>query len=83
MTYTNLYYKILLSNYLEDFTMEKDYQKHYETYRKLPKILGIVIAILYFIWSIVDVSVFQSSRRWTTYYGIMYIPNAFLAMLIW
>lgn len=55
------------------------YEKMYGFYKKLPKILAIVIAVLFFIWSIVDVSVFVNG----SYYGVMLLPSPLLGMLIW
>lgn len=70
-----------------------DYKGLYKIYKKLPTILSIVIAILMFVWSIVDVSVFQdvetSGSYWlddytkTTYYGVMHIKSAFAAVMLW
>ena len=73
---------------LTEKVLNPDYQKLYGIYKKLPGILAIIIMSLVFIWSIVDVSVFveESYSRYsgsTTYYGVMYLESAFLAMFIW
>lgn len=73
---------------MENFTKKAfnpDYQKLYGIYKKLPSILAIVIMSLVFVWSIVDVSVFQYKPRYSSgyRYGVMELESAFLAMLIW
>lgn len=51
----------------------------FKFYVNLPKVLAIISAVLVFIWSIVDVAVFN----YRGYYGVMHLPSAFLAMFIW
>ena len=68
---------------LAEKVINPDYQKLYGIYKKLPGILAIIIMSLVFIWSIVDVSVFVESYYRKTYYGVMYLESAFLAMFIW
>jgi hypothetical protein len=62
-----------------------DYKKTYNNvFRKLPKILAITIAVLVFIWSIVDVSVFSSvSRYYGSHYGVLGLGSWPLALIIW
>lgn len=60
-----------------------DYNKFYKIYKKLPNILAIIIAVLVFIWSIVDVAVFSREGYHDTYYGVMHLPSRFLALFIW
>lgn len=64
-----------------------DYNKFYKIYKKLPKILAIIIAALIFIWSIVDVAVFSYGGGryydYVTYYGVMRLKSCFLVLLIW
>jgi len=59
--------------------IDSGYKTFYNYYKKLPKYLAILLSTLIFIWSIVDVSVFQSGY----YYGVMMLESAFVAMLIW
>lgn len=75
----------------------EEYQPIFDIYQKLPEILTIIHFILCFIWSILDVSIYQDSITKSvnssyyghdyvriTYYGVMHIKNSwFLAMLIW
>lgn len=67
--------------------INQDYKALYKTYKKMPAIVSIVIAVLMFVWSIVDVSVFQYATgryyAYTTYYGVMRIKSAFAALVIW
>ena len=64
----------------------------YLLYKKLPVILAISIAILTLIWSIIDIIIFQETSAGYsylgyyydyTYYGIMGLDSAFLALVIW
>lgn len=57
---------------------DPNYTKFYRIFKKLPKILAIIIAALVFIWSIVDVSIFNGY-----YYGVMQLKSCFLVLLIW
>ena len=60
-----------------------DYQKLYNSYRKLPSICSLILGILVFAWSIVDVSVFGYHSRYSDYYGIMELRSAVLVLVIW
>ena len=66
---------------------ETNYHRLYDLYKKIPKIIAIVLAILVFIWSIVDVSVFSDSysgRYYSyAYYGVMRLDSPVLAVFIW
>jgi hypothetical protein len=63
----------------------------YAIYKKLPEITAIVLAVLYFVWAIVDPIVFGDHEEWYkpngTYhepeYGIFAFPSWFLAFLVW
>lgn len=57
-------------------------EKWFKFYEKLPMILFCVLATLCFIWSIIDVSVFQYGY-YSTSYGVMRLDSAFVALLIW
>ena len=63
-------------------------ENYFQLYARLPKILTIVLAALYFIWSIVDPAVFQTEvevgwRNYETVYGVMQLSSFGLAMIIW
>lgn len=64
-----------------------DYNKFYKIYKKLPKILAVVVALLMWIWSIIDVTcfIYQSNSYYSTviYYGVMRFTSRFPALLIW
>lgn len=64
-----------------------DYNKFYKIYKKLPKILAVVVALLMWVWSIIDVTVFNyysgSYYHTVTYYGVMRLGSRFLALIIW
>jgi hypothetical protein len=67
--------------------MNPDYERFYTLYKKMPGILAYTTIIMTVIWSIVDVSIFQTSygsyfNRYTCY-GIMELESALLAMLVW
>ncbi len=69
-----------------DKLLNPDYKKYYGLYKKLPGILAIAIAVLFFIWSIVDLAAFSYvSHSWLygSKYGIMGLPSWFLVLLIW
>ncbi len=66
------------SGFFKQFMKDPDYTKFYRIFKKLPKILAIIIAALVFIWSIVDVSIFNGY-----YYGVMQLKSCFLVLLIW
>ena len=57
-------------------------EKYFSFFTKLPKILTIALAVIFFIWSIVDPAVFQSSYL-SSNYGIMQLNTFFGAMIIW
>lgn len=66
--------------------LNPDYKKFYNLYKKLPGILAIVIAALFFIWSIVDLAAFSYvSDYYPQYnsYGIMDLDSGLLVLLIW
>ena len=68
-------------------------EKWFNFYKKLPTILFISIVVLFFIWGIVDPSVFGYHYRGYSYYGysnysideygIMRLSSGFLCWLIW
>lgn len=66
------------SGFFKQLMKDPDYTKFYRIFKKLPKILAIIIAALVFIWSIVDVSIFNGY-----YYGVMQLKSCFLVLLIW
>ena len=66
-----------------NFIINPDYKKFYSIYKKLPGIVSIILAVLVFAWSIVDVSVFSYSGYYSSYYGVMQIESLFLALIIW
>ncbi len=57
-------------------------EKWFKFYEKLPMFLLCVLATLCFIWSIIDVSVFQYGY-YSKSYGVMRLDSAFVALLIW
>ena len=62
----------------------EDANKWYGFWTKLPKIVFWVTVILFFIWGIVDPSVFVwGSRYYGRYYGVMQIDTWFGAFIIW
>jgi hypothetical protein len=63
----------------------KDHEKWFDFFVKLPKILTIVTAVLMFVWSIVDPSVFYYDGGWgeSSSYGVMQCQTFFGAMIIW
>ena len=69
--------------------LNPDYKKFYGLYKKLPGILAIIIAALFFIWSIVDLSVFSDDGGFyggyfhSPSYGIMELESPILVLLIW
>ncbi len=64
--------------YIEDAT------KYYRTWLKLPFILFWFIFSLYFIWGIVDPSIFRFVLDGdSVYYGILMQPTGFTCWLIW
>lgn len=66
--------------------LNPDYKKFYGIYKKLPGILAIIIAALFFIWSIVDLAAFSYvSDYYPEYnsYGVMNLDSGFLVLLIW
>lgn len=66
------------SGFFKKLMKDPNYDKFYRIFKKLPKILAIIIAALVFIWSIVDVSIFNGY-----YYGVMQLKSCFLVLLIW
>ena len=61
-----------------------DYQNFYNYYRKLPTICSILLGILVFVWSIVDVSLFSyTSRYYGSSYGIMGLDSVAIVLFIW
>lgn len=66
------------NGFFKKFMKDPNYDKFYRIFKKLPKILAIIIAALVFIWSIVDVSIFNGY-----YYGVMQLKSCFLVLLIW
>ena len=72
-----------------DNLLNPDYKKFYGIYKKLPGILAIIIAALFFIWSIVDLSVFSDDGGFyggyfhSPSYGIMELESPILVLLIW
>lgn len=71
-----------------DKIINPNYKKFYGIYKKLPGILAITIAVLYFIWSIIDVAVFsyEYTDRFGNVegeYGVMGLHSWFFALLIW
>ncbi|MBE5756295.1 MAG: hypothetical protein E7342_00675 [Clostridiales bacterium] len=71
-----------------DEKVVKENEKWFNFYKIFPKIIFIAIIALFVIWSIIDVATFQYSSGYlygptTNYFGIMMIPSAFLALLIW
>ena len=70
-------------------------EKWFNFYVKLPKIVAMITAVLFFIWGIVDAVAFkQPIYTYYTYpyyrteivgysYGVMCLPNAFLSLLVW
>jgi len=65
---------------LTDEEIVKSNEKWFKFFVHLPKIVAISLAVLFFIWSIVDPAVFD---WYGDYYGIMYIGSFFGAMVIW
>ncbi len=67
----------------ELFTTDEKKQNAYFTfYVKLPGILAFVLFALFFLWGIIDPSVFQYGR-YETHYGVMGVESAFLCWFIW
>jgi hypothetical protein len=60
-----------------------NYKKFYASYKQLPGISAITMAVLVLAWSIVDVSVFSGGGWSHNYYGVMQLPSVFLALIIW
>ncbi len=58
-------------------------QKYFQFYKKLPAIFTGIIIVWYFIWGIIDPSVFQESYSYTTLYGVMRLESGFLCWFIW
>lgn len=64
-------------------------EKWFNFYKKLPMILFISIVVIFFIWGIIDPSVFgyhySSKYSWDTIdkYGVMMLPSGFLCWFIW
>lgn len=71
------------SGFFKQLMKDPDYTKFYRIFKKLPKILAIIIAALVFIWSIVDVAVFSHDGYYNTYYGVMRLGSCLLVLLIW
>lgn len=72
------------SGFFKKLMKDPNYDKFYRIFKKIPKILAIVVAALVFIWSIVDVAVFSySGYYYQPYYGVMHLPSWFLALFIW
>lgn len=71
------------SGFFKQLMKDPDYTKFYRIFKKLPKILAIIIAALVFIWSIVDVAVFSHEGYHNTYYGVMRLESCLLVLLIW
>ena len=67
------------------FSLRKDidYDFFYEEYRKLPVYIAIINALVFFVWSIIDICVFKVKSYDSVKYGIMGIDNAFIALLVW
>lgn len=67
--------------------INQDYKDLYKTYKKMPVIASVIVAVLMFVWSIVDVSAFQYTTgryyAYETYYGVMRIKSAFAVLVIW
>ena len=63
--------------------LNPNYKKFYSLYRKLPGIASITLAVLVFVWSIVDLAVFSYNGRYGSYYGVMALDSAILALIIW
>lgn len=61
----------------------EDANKWYGFWTKLPKIVFWVTVILFFIWGIVDPSVFVYGRYYDRYYGVMQLETWFGAFMIW
>lgn len=62
----------------------EDANKWYGFWQKLPKIVFWATVILFFIWGIVDPSVFVwGSRSYGRHYGVMYLETWFGAFMIW
>lgn len=74
-------------DFFEKLTREPNYKIFYKIYKKLPKILAVVVALLMWIWSIIDVTcfIYQSNSYYSTviYYGVMRFTSRFPALLIW
>lgn len=75
------------NDFFEKLTREPNYKIFYKIYKKLPKILAVVVALLMWIWSIIDVTcfIYQSDSYYSTviYYGVMRFTSRFPALLIW
>lgn len=71
------------SGFFKQLMKDPDYTKFYRIFKKLLKILAIIIAALVFIWSIVDVAVFSHEGYYDTYYGVMRLESCLLVLLIW
>ena len=56
-----------------------DYKKFYKFYKKLPQILAIICAVLFFAWSILDVFVISYPFG----YGMFDQTYALVALIIW
>lgn len=69
------------------------YERMYGVYKKFPQILAIIIAVLFLIWSIIDVEVFSDNGFDYTYgdthiwsegsYGLMKLSSKLLVLIIW
>ena len=74
--------------------MNPNYLKSYNLYKKMPAFLTIAVAILSFVWSIINVTLLKVEvdyyyDRWeevgvyTYEYGILGLESAFPTLLIW
>lgn len=70
--------------FLGNETIEKR-EKWFNFYKKLPTILFISILVIFFIWGIIDPSVFgyHSWKSEDCEYGVMMLPSGFLCWFIW
>lgn len=75
---------IKIKNFLNKI-LNPNYKKAYIIYKKLPAIVTIVLAALFFIWSIVDVIVFSDIQFVEKYsvYGVMELSSPILVFIIW
>ena len=75
------------NDFFQKLTREPNYKIYYKIYKKLPKILAVVVALLMWVWSIIDVTcfIYQSGSYYTnvTYYGVMRFTSRFPALLVW